>query len=165
MRISIGVLIVQCCFVAIQATTKSVLLYSKVNQLVTSSTLVWQSFTGDQKVLEFAVKAAEHHSEQDKYPIYVCRAAIEGVTVTGHTIKRDSRTVCIISMHTDVRTHHIFDVLLNKGDGGKLTWKPWNKYNAVIHTGAVSATSDGHVSALFTLSLIHCVNCINSPCL
>lgn len=164
MRISIGVLIVQCCIVAIQATTKPVLLYSKVGQLVTSSTLVWQSFGGDQKLLENAVEAAKFHSELENYPIYVCRAVIEGVIVTGHTQKHDPRTVCVVSMHTDVRTHHQFDVLLNKGSGGKLTWKPWSKFSATIPTGAVSATSDGHVSifkTFFFLSLF-CFRFINS---
>lgn len=148
MRISIAVcvVIVQCCIVAIQATTKSAMRYNKVGQLVTSDTLVWQSFTGDTKQLEFAVEAAKYHSEQEKYPIYVCRAAIEGVVVTGHTIKRDPRIVCIVSMHTIVHTHHAFEVLLNKGDAAKLTWTPWSKFSAVIPVGAISAASDGHVS-------------------
>lgn len=148
MRISItiGVLIAQCCFVAIQATTKSAMRFTKVGQLVTSDTLVWQSFTGDPKQLDFAVEAAQYHSEQEKYAIYVCRAVIEGVVVTGHTLKRDSRIVCIVSMHTEVRTHHAFEVLLNKGDAAKLTWTPWSKFSAVIPAGAVSASSDGHVS-------------------
>lgn len=147
LSISIGVLlIIQCCFVAIQATTgKGVLLYSKVNQLVTSSTLVWQTFAGDQKLLEYGVEAAKYHSETENYPIYVCRYVVDGIIVTGHTQKRDSRTVCIVTLHSDVRSHHVFEVLLNRGDGGKLTWKPWSKYSAVIPTGAVSATSDGHV--------------------
>lgn len=143
--ISIGVLIIQCCIVAIHATTKSVSLYSReVRQLVTSNTLVWQSFSGDQKLLEFAVEAAKFKSEHEDYPIYVCRATVDGIAVTGHTQKRDSRIVCIVSMHT-THTHHVFDVLLNKGNGGKLSWKPWSKYTAVIPTGAVSASSDGHV--------------------
>lgn len=140
------VLIVECCIVAIQATTKSAMRYNKVGQLITSDTLVWQSFAGDAKQLEFAVEAAKYHLEQDKYPIYVCRAVIEGVVVTGHTLKRDSRTVCIVSMHTEVHTHHAFEVLLNKGDAAKLTWTPWSKFSAVIPVGAVSAASDGHVS-------------------
>lgn len=148
MRISIaiGVLIAQCCFVAIQATTKSAMRYTKVGQLVTSDTLIWQSFLNDPKQLDFAVQAAKYHSEQEKYPLYVCRAVIDGVVVTGHTLKRDSRTVCIVSMHTEVRTHHAFEVLLNKGDAAKLTWTPWSKFSAGIPSGAVSAASDGHVS-------------------
>lgn len=151
--IIIGVLIVQCCIVTIQATTKSVLLYSKVGQLVTSGTLVWQSFTGDAKQLEYAVEAAKFQSEHENYQMHVCRAVIEGIFVTGHTQKRDQRTVCIVSMHTDVRTHHSFDVLLNKGNAGKLTWIEWSKFSATIPIGAVSATSAGHVSFYFALNI------------
>lgn len=150
MRISISIvfLIVQCCFVVIQATTKGVLLFNnKVGQLVTSSTLVWQSYASDQNLSGSAVVAAEFYSEEGNYPLYVCRAVVDGVIVTGHTQKHDTRTVCIVSMHTDVRTHPTFDVLLNKGDAAKLTWKHWNKYIAVLYTGAVSAISDGHVSS------------------
>lgn len=150
---SVCVLIVQCCIVAIHATTKSAMRYNKVGQLVTSDTLIWQSFAGDPKQLEFAVEAAKYHSEQDKYPIYVCRAVIEGVVVTGHTLKRDSRTVCIVSMHSEVHTHHAFEVLVNKGDAAKLTWTPWSKFSAVIPVGSVSAASDGHVSARLHVSI------------
>ncbi|KAJ6645451.1 Membrane-bound transcription factor site-1 protease, partial [Pseudolycoriella hygida] len=101
---------------------------TKNKQLVTSSTLVWQSFTGDQKQLEYAVTAATYVTEHENYPLY-----------------HQSQTVCIVSMHMDVRTHYAFDVLLNKGHGGKLTWKPWNKFSGGIPSGAVSATSAGHV--------------------
>lgn len=149
-------LIVHGCIISIvQASTKSVLLYSsKVGQLVTSSTLNWQSFTqGDVKQLESAVEAAKFFSEKEKYPLYVCRVMIEGIFVTGHTQRRDeAHTVCIVSMHMDVRTHHSFEVLLNKGNGGKLTWKPWSKFSATIPTGAVSATSSGHVSVQIQLN-------------
>lgn len=153
LSISIGiVLIIQCCFVAIQATPKSAQLYnSKINQLVTSGTLGWQSFANeDQKILEFAVEAAKYHSEQENYPIYVCRYVDQGIVVPGHTQKRDSRTVCVVSMHTGVKQHHVFELLLNKGNGGKLQWKPWNKYSVGTPNGAVSATSVGHVSIRLT---------------
>lgn len=154
--IIIGVLIVQYCVIAIQASTKSALLYSKVGQLVTSGTLVWQSFTGDSKQLEYAVEAAKFQSEHENYRMYVCRAVIEGILITGHTQKHDQRqnTVCIVSMHMDVHTHHAFDVLLNIGNGGKLTWKQWSKFSATIPTGAVSATSAGHVSSIHLFGLV-----------
>lgn len=133
----------------VNASTKSVLLYqSKVGQLVTSTTLFWQSYTGDSQQLEFAVEAAEYYSDKGNYSMYVCRQLIEGIFVTGHTQKRDeTRTVCVVTMHTEVHTHHVFDVLINKGNGGKVAWKPWSKFSATIPTGAVSATSSGHVSA------------------
>lgn len=146
--ISIWTVVLQCCILTIHATQKSVLLYSTVNpyQLVTSTTLIWQSYTGDEKDLEFAVRAAKYSSDEESYQQYVCRVIIEGIFVPGHTQKRDERTLCIVSMHMDVRTHHIFDVLLNKGNGAKISWKPWNKFSATIPGGAVSATSSGHVS-------------------
>lgn len=150
MRISIlvGVLSVQCLFVAIQATTKGVLLYSsKVGQLVTSNTLVWQNYV-DENSLSSAVQAAEYHSEDDTYPIYVCRAVTDGVIVSGHTQKQDSRDICVVSMHTNVRIHHVFELLLNKDNGAKLTWIAVNQFNSSIPSGAVSGTSDGHVSEI-----------------
>ncbi|KAG4078503.1 hypothetical protein HA402_009215 [Bradysia odoriphaga] len=129
------------------AATNFALLFSNKlqQQLTTSSTLVWQSFTGDQKQLEYAVQAAKYVTETENYPLYVCRALIDGIYTTGNTQKHQDQTVCIVSMHMDVRTHYAFDVLLNKGHGGKLTWKPWNKFSGGIPSGAVSATSAGHV--------------------
>lgn len=132
------------------AATNFVSIYSNtLAQLVTSSTLIWQSYIGDPKQLEYAVHAAKFVSEEENYPQYVCRAPIEGIFTTGHTKKHQQRTVCIVSMHMEVRIHDQFDVLLNKGHGGKLTWKPWNKFSASIPSGAVSAVSGGHVSILY----------------
>lgn len=147
--ISIGVLIAQCCFVGIYATTKSAMRFSlrgNTGQMVTSDTLAWQTFVAeDPKQMEFAVEAAKFHTEQDKYPIYVCRVTVEGVVITGHTEKHETGTVCTASMHT-VKNHRAFDVLLNKGDAAKLTWTKWRKISPAIPIGAVSASSDGHVS-------------------
>lgn len=151
MQISIlvGVLSVLCLSIVVQATTKGVLLYSsKVGQLVTSNTLLWQNF-GDEKLLSSAVEAAKHYSGDESYPIYVCRAKLDAVIVSGHTEKHDSRTVCVVSMHSNVRTHHNFDVLINKDDGAKLTWKLVNQFNSSIPNGAISSTSTGHVSNNF----------------
>lgn len=147
------------CMLTIHATQKSVLLYSKVNQfqLVTSNTLVWQSYTGDEKDLEFAVRAAKYSSDKEGYNQYVCRVISEGILVPGHTQNRDERTLCVVSMHMEVKTHHTFDVLLNKGNGAKLSWKPWNKFSATIPTGAVSATSSGHVSFICNHNFINSI--------
>lgn len=119
-----------------------------MGQLVTSNTLVWQNFVDDEKLLSSAVPAAQYRSETDNYPIYVCRGLTDGVIVAGHTKKHESGTICVVSMHTNVRTHHAFDVLLNKDNGAKLTWIAVNQFNSSIPTGAVSGTSDGHVSEL-----------------
>lgn len=136
-----------CCIAAIEASQKSVSLYSKVGQLVTSSTLLWQTYTGDSKDLEFAVHAAKYLADEENYQIHVCRALVEGLYIAGHTQKREQKTVCLVSSHMGARTHHIFDILLNKGHGAKLTWKAWSKFNPSIPTGAVSATNTGHVSS------------------
>lgn len=129
------------------ASTHSALLFSNkvAQQLVTSSTLVWQSSTGDPQQLEYAVQAAKYATESENYPLYVCRAKIDGIYYTGNTQKHQQKPVCIVSMHMDVQTHYAFDVLLNKGHGGKLTWKPWSKFSAGVPSGAVSAESAGHV--------------------
>lgn len=144
---------VACCIAAIEASTRSVSLYSKVGQLVTSSTLLWQSYSGDSKDLEYAVHAAKYLTEGENYQIHVCRALVEGLYIAGHTQKREQKTVCLVSSHLGARTHHSFDILLNKGHGAKLTWKAWSKFNPTIPTGAVSATSTGHVSTEIQLIL------------
>lgn len=77
------------------------------------------------------------------YPIHVCRALNDGIFTSGFSKQRQGKTVCIV-VNTEPKIHHNFDILLNKGHGGKLTWKPWNKF-VVIPTGAVSA-SGAHVS-------------------
>lgn len=129
-----------------RAATNVVLLYSQTGQLVTSSTLGWQSYTGDVSQLSFAVVAGNFVSDEENYIMYVCRGIIDGIYTTGQTQKHIKDTACIVSMHMEVHTHYKFDILINKGHGAKLTWKPWSKYTAAIPTGAVSAISAGHVS-------------------
>lgn len=153
--IQVVIVTIACSLLTIEASQKSVQLYSKVGQLVTSSTLIWQTYTGDPKDLQYAVHAAKYISDQENYQIYVCRALVEGLYISGHTQKREHKTVCVVSTHLGARTHHVFDVLLNKGHGGKLTWKTWSKFSPTILTGAVSATSTGHVSEIFVLISIY----------
>lgn len=131
--------------VLIQATTKSVYLYTRLGQLVTSNTLGWQSFYDDfdEKQLKYGVEASKIQADHGNSTLYVCRATVDGISVSGHTLRRDQRTFCVVTMHTNVGTHHAFDILLNKGDGGKLTW---TKSSGVIPPGAISASSSGHVS-------------------
>lgn len=144
-------------FVAlIQANTKGVFLYNNVGQLVTSDTLLWQSFTDDAKQNKYAVEAGKFQSDHGNYSLFVCRVVVDGIPVTGLTLKHDTRTVCVVTMHMNVGTHHAFDILLNNGDGGKLTW---TKSSGVIPVGAISATSSAHVSAkhLFSFIVISCI--------
>lgn len=132
--------------VSAYAATNVVLVYNKNGQLVTSSTLGWQSYTDDVKQLEYAVQSGQITTEDDKYSMYVCRVPIEGIYTAGHTTKHSKDTVCIVSMHLEVRTHFKFDLLINKGNGSKLTWKSWSKFTGSIPIGAISAVSAGHVS-------------------
>lgn len=130
--------------VLIQATTKSAFVYTKTSQLVTSNTLGWQSFSGDARQMKYAVEASKFHSpDHGNSSMYVCRAMVDGLSVTGHTYIRDQRTMCVVTMHTEVKSHHAFDILLNKGDGGKLSWM---KSSGVIPVGAISASNQAHVS-------------------
>lgn len=128
-----------------QAATNVVLLYSKTGQLVTSSTLGWQSFNGDKKQINLAVPAGQYTDAEDSYTMYVCRVLIEGIFTSGHTKQHNEKIVCIGSMHMEVRTHFAFDILINKGHGAKLAWLPWSKFSATIPNGAISVTSAGHV--------------------
>lgn len=135
--------------VGTQAATNVALVFNQNGQLTTSSTLVWQSYTGDDKQLEYAVPAGQYQLDAEHtHPMLVCRAPAEGLIITGHTsLHAGGKTVCIVSMHMEVRTHHAFDVLLNKAHGAKLTWRPWKMYDAATPIGAVSAVSASHVSA------------------
>lgn len=139
-------------FVAlIQANTKSVFLYNNVGQLVTSDTLNWQSFTDDPKQNKYAVEAGQFQSDRGNSSLFVCRVVVDGIPVTGFTLKQITRTVCVVTMHMNGGIHHAFDILLNNGDAGKLTW---TKSSGVIPVGAISATSSAHVSAKHLFSFI-----------
>ncbi|CAD7089199.1 unnamed protein product [Hermetia illucens] len=124
------------------ANVKSVQTYKHVSDLlsqgVTSSILVWETFVGDSKQLEYAVHGGKYLTDEEHYPIYVCRAIIDGIYTSGHTEKRQQRTLCLVSMHSEVKSHHAFDILINKGQGAKLIWMSWTKFTPYIPTGAVS---------------------------
>lgn len=134
-----------CLLQSVLSATNSVLIFNSIGQLVTSSTLVWESFVEDTKQMDVAVPAANFTTKEESYPLYVCRALLEGMYTTGHTQRHKNSIVCIVSMHLEVKTHFTFDILMNKGHFGKLTWKPWNKFSAKIPSGAVSAVTTGHV--------------------
>lgn len=84
------------------------------------------------------------------YSVYVCRAVIDGINVSGHTKKYEDKIVCTVALQSHVKTHHAFDILINKGLGAKLTWKTWNKFSGSLPTGAVGASSVGHVRNYIT---------------
>lgn len=67
-----------------------------------------------------------------------------GVFVSGHT-KRDEfdQTLCVVSMYSEVKNEKRFEILINKENGAKLGWKPWNTFTAKIFSGAVSSSDRG----------------------
>jgi hypothetical protein len=46
-------------------------------------------------------------------------------------------------MYSDVKQQKHFEILINKENGAKLGWKPWNKYMGKIFSGAVSSSDRG----------------------
>lgn len=130
--------------------TNSVFKAFSKDQTVTSSTLGWEKFNGEKTQLQFAVQSynpAENprskelvDSDQLSHASYVCRIQIEGIYCAGQTHMEDSSTICTASLQSDVRRHRTFEVLVNRGGGGKLKWQPWNKYQTEKFQGAVSAS-------------------------
>lgn len=68
--------IISILFDSCSATIKSVLTYGKVSQLVTSSTLAWETFNNDEKQLEFAVQGGKYATEEE-----VCLTKIKLVSI------------------------------------------------------------------------------------
>uniref|UniRef100_A0A8D8A5E9 Protein unzipped n=1 Tax=Culex pipiens TaxID=7175 RepID=A0A8D8A5E9_CULPI len=132
------------------AMTNSVFKAFSKDQTVTSSTLSWEKFNGDETQLQYAVRTynlADHprskemtDTERLQHASYVCRIQIEGIYCAGQTHMEDTSTICRASIQSDIRRHRTFEVLVNRGGGGKLIWKPWNKYLSDKFPGAVSSS-------------------------
>lgn len=58
--------------------------------------------------------------------------------------------VCIISQHSQFRTKGQFEVLMNKGDGAKISWVPWEKMYSFESINCAVSTGNGGVSGLLT---------------
>ncbi|XP_060660703.1 protein unzipped [Drosophila nasuta] len=131
-----------------QGLTHSVFTFTNAStsfgQLVTSSTLVWETYE-DPKQLQFAVEGGKFISEDEHYPIYVCRVVIDGVPTSGHTEKVQQKHVCVAALAKRSVNQH-FDVLMNKGHLGKIAWKPWRKFNVGIPVGAIRVGDDTYVA-------------------
>lgn len=127
------------------------ILNSTTGQLVTSTTLEWQTFTADDKQLRFAVEAGHFVVDAEtQYPMFVCRLNIDGLMTVGHTTKpADDRWACVVAIYTSVKNHFNFEILVNIGGGAKLKWQPWNTHITSTPRGAVSEVSTGHVSVIF----------------
>ncbi|XP_053685267.1 protein unzipped [Sabethes cyaneus] len=146
------------------AVSNSVFKAFSKDQTVTSSTLSWEKFNGEKSQLQFAVASynpAEHprskelmDSEQLSHASYVCRIQIDGIYCAGQTHMEDTSTICTASLQSDIRRHRTFELLVNRGGGGKLKWKPWDRYLAEKFPGAVSASNgkvDDYYVARFRL--------------
>lgn len=117
-----------------------------LGQLLTSSTLNWESYdASDPKQLQYAVEGGKYITEEEHYPIYVCRVTIDGVPTSGHTEKIAQAHVCVAA-HYKNRKYDNFDVLVNKGHLGKIAWKPWRKFNVGIPIGAIRIGEDGYIA-------------------
>uniref|UniRef100_A0A0A1XP79 Protein unzipped n=1 Tax=Zeugodacus cucurbitae TaxID=28588 RepID=A0A0A1XP79_ZEUCU len=118
---------------------------TQLGQLVTSSTLVWETYDPkDPKQLQYAVEGGKYVTEDEHYPIYVCRVTIEGITTSGHTEKIQQSHVCVAA-HYKHGKYEQFDVLVNKGNLGKIIWKHWRKFNAGIPIGAIRIGEDDYI--------------------
>ncbi|XP_054736831.1 protein unzipped [Anastrepha obliqua] len=136
-------------FAPASASVHPVLTYTnastQLGQLVTSSTLVWETYDPkDPKQLKFAVEGGKYITNDEHYPIYVCRVAIEGITTSGHTEKILQSHVCVAA-HYKHGKYEQFDVLVNKGHLGKIMWKHWRKFNAGIPIGAIRIGEDDYI--------------------
>lgn len=127
---------------------KSVLIYKigfdGIRQRITSNTLAWETFDGDENQLKHGVKGGKYYGNTPTgETTYVCRAKIEGIYSSGTTKPDGERTVCVSSYVTVVRDHHAFEILVNRNGFSKLTWFEWNKFSG-IPNGSV-AISDSNV--------------------
>lgn len=149
--IIISLIIFAICLIDLSfASSKSVLrvtYYGPNRILITSDTLAWEPYTGDENQLKYAVQGATYRtadSEQGQ-PIYVCRNFVEGVATVGKTGLHGNDVICEFPMSSEIRTHRVFEILINRGHGAKLTWQPWSKFSGKIPLGAVSATYSNKV--------------------
>ena len=130
------------------ALDHSVLTYKNASiqgQLVTSSTLVWESYNPkDLKQLQYAVEAGKYITEDEHYPMYVCRVTIDGLSTSGHTEKIMQAHVCVASNVKQTK-YEKFEVLVNKGHFGKVAWKPWQRLYS-YYIGAVNIGEDAFIA-------------------
>lgn len=133
-----------------QAAVHSVLTYKNAStllgQLVTSSTLVWETYEPkNPKQLQYAVEGGKYITEEEHYPIYVCRVNIDGVGTIGHTEKIQQTHECKAAHYKNMKYKN-FDVLINKGHLGKVSWKHWRKFNVGVPVGAIRIGEDAYIA-------------------
>lgn len=134
----------------VNAAIHPVLTYSnastQLGQLVTSSTLNWETYDPkDPKQLQYAVEGGKYITEDEHYPIYVCRVNIDGVPTSGQTEKVQQTHICAASHYKNLKYKN-FDVLINRGHLGKVAWKPWRKFNAGVIVGSIRIGEDAYIA-------------------
>lgn len=90
-----------------------------------------------------------------KTPAYICRSTINSVALTGYVMTRhDKPHVCILSMHSQIKTKGEFDLLMNRGSGAKIEWQYWEKAKIVFtHIDGAVATINGGSRVSLQMSL------------
>ncbi|XP_018572054.1 protein unzipped [Anoplophora glabripennis] len=130
------------------------ILSENFEQYITSSTLQWvPSNEIDEKLLDSAVVAAyqsfeeprENELEEESQdilvhtvdkPVYVCRARINSVWVSGQL--RPKKSACVVSLYKKVSEYNQFEVLVSIEKSSRLSWVYKNKYT-LISEGAVTS--------------------------
>ncbi|CAG9831397.1 unnamed protein product [Diabrotica balteata] len=142
-------------FVFVNAEPSVHILAENLEQVITSTTLEWIPFNGDDKgFFKNAVVAAYQTIEEPKSneaevsenetggnglvqkPVYVCRAKINSVWISGQI--RPNRNVCVVALYKKVSDYKEFDVLVSIEGSARLSWIHKNKYT-LISQGAVTS--------------------------
>ncbi|KAJ8918184.1 hypothetical protein NQ315_014050 [Exocentrus adspersus] len=131
------------------------ILSENLEQYVTSTTLEWVPSNGyDDSLLSNAVIAAYQTVEEPtpnepgedegqetslntiNKPVYVCRAKINSVWVSGQL--RPMKYVCVVSLYRKVSEYKQFEILMSIEGSSRLSWIHKNKYT-LISQGAVTS--------------------------
>ncbi|XP_050302082.1 protein unzipped [Anthonomus grandis grandis] len=121
-------------------------------QTVTSTTLQWVSTDGsDPSVLKYAVVGAYQITDDSnepslpddndilkshQEPIYICRAKLTGIWVTGQL--RPNKRACVATLYRKVESFKQFEVLYNIDHSARLSWVSKDKYTN-IPQGAITS--------------------------
>lgn len=128
---------------------------SPYSQLVTSSTLKWLPQTsaraeGDNDFViggfKFIPRSEEDptagDSRLDSKPVFVCRALLNGIYVSGGQVEGEKR--CVVSLLGIVHSYERYDLLQNVDQAARITWMHWDKYVQPLDGGI--ATGETYVA-------------------
>lgn len=121
------------------------------DQIRTSTTLVWDSYTGKDFNLNEGVEAGVFRvNAEDQYKMYVCRVNDYGIMIIGQTIKNENGDwECALAVAGNhLQNNREFEVLVNKNKLAKLNWTKWGKFwSAEIPDGAVTEKNIGRADS------------------